>query len=304
MNITFRQLQIFARIAQEGSITVAAERLFLTKPAVSTALTELEKRCGHPLFDRHNNRLYLNDFGLRLLPLADELLQRGADIENLFKPDVSAVDTSLRLGASFTIGHQLIPWLLKDYRETTGHQKQTVTIGNSQQICHQLASFELDMGLIEGKPEHDDINTEYWMSDRMLIAAYPQHPLANTGTKTLSDLSDQKWLLREVGSGSRELFMNRLAPLLPRWQKSLELNATEAIINATAAGLGLSCISELAARHALLDGRLIEIPVDINLQRRFYLAWHQDKYRCPTLTRFSNFIHEWQPPITSHIGVK
>lgn len=297
MNITLRQLQIFARIAQEGSITIAAERLFLTKPAVSTALTELEKRCGYPLFDRHNNRLYLNDFGLRLLPLADELLQRSADIENLFNPDVNALDTSLRLGTSFTIGHQLIPWLLKDYREATGHQRQTVTIGNSQQICQQLASFELDMGLIEGKPELDYIHTEYWMSDRMLIATHPQHPLANTGMKTLSDLSDQKWLLREIGSGSRELFMNRLAPHLTRWQKTLELNATEAIINATAAGLGLSCISELAARHALHDGRLVEIPLDIDLQRPFYLAWHQDKYQYPTLTRFAAFVLEWRPRV-------
>lgn len=295
MNITVRQLQIFTQIAYEGSITSAAQRLFLTKPAVSTALTELEKRCGYPLFDRHNNRLYLNDFGRRLLPLADELLQRSAQIENLFNPDANTPDTPLRIGASFTIGHQLIPWLLKDYHEATGHQRQAVMIGNSQQICHQLAAFKLDMGLIEAKPDADGINTEFWMSDRMIVAASPQHPLANTGMKTVSDLNDQNWLMREPGSGSRDLFMNRLAPRLENWRITLELNAAEAIINATAAGLGLSCLSELAARHALNDGRLVEIPLDIDMQRTFYLAWHQDKYRYPTLAMFSAFVRNWRP---------
>ncbi|MHB8919996.1 MAG: LysR family transcriptional regulator [Halothiobacillus sp.] len=293
--MTLRQLQIFVRIVQEGSITVAADRLFLSKPAVSTALAELEKRCGHPLFDRHNNRLFLNDMGSRLLPLADELLQRSADIEHLFATNAIGTAALLRLGASFTIGHQLIPWLLRDYRQATGHQRQTVTIGNTRQICQQLASFELDMGLIEGEPELDCIDTKRWISDRMLIAAYPQHPLVGTGAVSLTDLDNQSWVVREVGSGSRDVFINRLVPLLVRWHTALELNATEAIINATAAGLGLSCISELEARHALRDGRLVEIPVNIDLQRPFYLAWHRDKYRSPTLMKFIAFGHEWRP---------
>lgn len=295
MNITFRQLQIFTRIAQEGSITAAAERLFLTKPAVSTALSELEKQCGYPLFDRHNNRLYINELGKRLLPVADELLQRRDDIATLFNPDAGAGETTLRLGASFTIGQQLIPWLLRAYQQKTGYTRQVVTIGNSQQISQQIAAFELDIGLIEGKPERDDIKTEYWMSDRMLIAAHPQHPLVGKVVSTPADLSGQKWVLRESGSASREIFMNRLAPLIPIWHTSLELNATEAIINATAAGLGLSCLSELAARQSLVDGRLIEIPINLDLQRPLYLAWHRHKYQSPALSHFSEFTRHWRP---------
>jgi len=292
MSITLRQLQVFVRIVQEGSLTAAAERLHLTKPAVSTALAELERRCGHPLFDRYHNRLYLNDLGHRLLPRADELLQRSDDIDTLF--DATATRTaSLRIGASFTIGHQLIPWLLRDFRQDTSQPQQKVHIGNTRQICERLAAFELDLGLIEGEPELECIETENWISDRMLIAAGPTHPLAGQQTGT-DDLSHQAWVLREAGSGSRNLFMYRLAPRLGHWAVALELNATEAIINATAAGLGLSCISELEARQALKDGRLVEIPVDLDLNRQFHLAWHRQKYRSPALEQFIDYCRDWR----------
>lgn len=299
MSITLRQLQVFVRIVQEGSITAAAERLHLTKPAVSTALAELEKRCGHPLFDRQNNRLYLNDLGHRLLPMADELLQRSDDIETLFTADLANSTAALRLGASFTIGHQLIPWLLRDYRQEVGQQRQTVHIGNTRQISEQLAAFELDLGLIEGEPELDCIATEVWTSDRMLIAASPDHPLAGQEKCPPQTLSGRSWVLREAGSGSRNLFMYRLAPHIDRWQTALELNATEAIINATAAGLGLSCISELEARHALKDGRLVEIAVDLDLRRQFHLAWHRQKYRSPALKGFIDYCRQWNDQLGS-----
>lgn len=84
MNIALKQLKVFVTVAQEKTITAAAEKLFLSKPAVSMALSELEKQLDHKLFDRNNNRLIINEQGKRLLPLADELLARSNAIENLF----------------------------------------------------------------------------------------------------------------------------------------------------------------------------------------------------------------------------
>lgn len=89
MNIVLKQLNIFKLVAQEKSITAAAKKLFLTKPAVSMALNELEKQLGHQLFDWYNNRLLINEFGLKLQPLADELLARTQDISTLFDEKVS-----------------------------------------------------------------------------------------------------------------------------------------------------------------------------------------------------------------------
>lgn len=292
MNITLRQLQVFLAITQTRSITAAAERLHLTKPAVSAALSELEKRIGNPLFDRSGNRLHLNDLGQKLLPLADELLQRSRDIEVLFSTE-EVQRTSLRLGASFTVGQQLIPWLLRDYRLDHLQPLPKVHISNTREICQQLIAFELDIGLIEGEVEDPEIETLTWMQDRMLILANPEHPLAGIERSSQEALEDQPWVLREPGSGSRNLFLHRVAPHLQRWRIALELNSTEAIINATAAGLGLSCLSELEAQYAIKSGRLVAIEVDLNLTRTFRLAWHREKYLSPALLQFVHYCQAW-----------
>ncbi|MGQ7244371.1 LysR substrate-binding domain-containing protein [Salinicola sp. V024] len=290
MAITFRQLQVFVAVAHERTLTAAASTLFLTKPAVSIALAELEKQCGRTLFDRHRNRLHLNDQGRRLLPMADELLARSEAIEQLFDND--ALGGHLHIGASYTIGHQLLPSLLRDFRLETGHRDQRVTIANSAAICASLEAFELDIGMIEGRAAGERFHVLPWRRDRMLIAAAPDHPLAHRGRMAVGALADYGWLLREPGSGTREQFMRFIAPQLPQWELSLEINSAEAIINAAAAGLGLTCLSALEARHALNDGRLVEIELALEMTREFSLVLHRDKYRSPLIERFVEFCRD------------
>ncbi|WP_110654650.1 LysR family transcriptional regulator [Salinicola halimionae] len=290
MAITFRQLQVFVAVARERTLTTAAATLFLTKPAVSIALAELEKQCGRTLFDRHRNRLYLNDQGRRLLPMADELLARGDAIEQLFDND--ALGGHLHIGASYTIGHQLLPMLLRDFRLETGHRDQQVTIANSAAICAALEAFELDIGMIEGRVAGERFHVMPWRRDRMLIAAAPDHPLAQRGKVEVEAMADYAWLLREPGSGTREQFMRFIAPQLPQWELSLEINSAEAIINAASAGLGLTCLSTLEARHPLNDGRLVEIELALEMTREFSLVLHRDKYRSPLIERFIGFCRD------------
>lgn len=283
-SVTFRQLEVFVAVARERTLTMAAQRLSLSKPAVSIALGELEKQCGRALFDRHRNRLYLNDHGRRLLPLADELLARGDVISQLF--DDAALGGHLHIGASYTIGHQLLPWLLRAFREQTGHRQQQVTIANSAAICHSLESFDLDLGMIEGRIADERFDVIPWRHDRMLVAASADHPLAGRQSVEIGELDKYEWLLREPGSGTREQFMRFIAPHLPQWRLGLEINSAEAIINAAAMGLGLTCLSELEARHALRDGRLVEIDLGRDMIREFSLVLHRNKYRSPLIERF------------------
>ncbi|MDA1380003.1 LysR family transcriptional regulator [Plesiomonas shigelloides subsp. oncorhynchi] len=106
-----KQLRVFSAIALHGNMTQASEMLFLTKPALSMALQELEKQLGQRLFDRVNNRLHLNSQGRRLLPMADELLQRAHQIEQTFQQDTE-LSGSLHIGASNTIGNYMLPQML------------------------------------------------------------------------------------------------------------------------------------------------------------------------------------------------
>ncbi len=157
-HISLKQLKVFTTITHHKTLTAASENLFLSKAAVSMTLSELEKQIGHHLFDRVNNRLILNQEGQKLLPLADELLNRAKDIETMFGAD-QTLSGALRIGASDTIGNQVAPYLLSAFRQQTQHRNQSLFISNSAQICDMLTDYELDIALIEGKTLHPQLQS-------------------------------------------------------------------------------------------------------------------------------------------------
>ncbi len=299
MSVSLRQLQVFVAVAQEKTITAASTLLYLSKPAVSMALTELENQLGHKLFERVNNRLVINEHGSRLLPLADELLMRSDEIMTVLDTTNELIG-QLNIGASDTIGNQLVPFLLRDFRADSGHTQQTLIVSNSQAIIDAILAFELDIGFIEGLGEirhqlgHSDLAMQPWLSDEMCIACAIDHPLTQPGSLTLFDLENHNWILRESGSGTREHFLSRLAPRLEHWNIAFELRTTEAIINCASAGLGLAYLSKLAARHAVANNRLKLLEVPLDLRRQYWTVRHKDKHQSPLMTRFDSFASQWQ----------
>ena len=213
INISLKQLNVFHSITQHKTLTVAAEKLFLSKAAVSIALGELEKQLGNPLFDRVNNRLVLNQEGKILLPLADELLSRASQINGLFD-EGDAFNKQLKIGSSNTIGNHITPYLLSKFRDQQQHFNQSLYISNSANICQRLLDFELDLALIEGDSHHSDLISIPFSHDEMCIISAKSHPLTKLKEIKISDLENTEWLLRELGSGSRECFINNLAPCL------------------------------------------------------------------------------------------
>ncbi len=292
MNIALKQLKVFVTVAQERTITAAADKLFLSKPAVSMALSELEKQLDHKLFDRNNNRLIINEQGKRLLPLADELLSRSHSIENLFD-QTGPVTGNLKIGSSDTVGNQITPFLLRDFRESSQHYDQSLFISNTAHICHKLSEFELDIALVEGKVQQNDLVTEPWLDDEMVVVCHPSHPLTLINNLRLVDLENSEWVLREPGSGTREFFLNRISPRLEKWHQAFELNTTEAIINCVAANLGITCLSKLAIQHAVNDNRLVILELPLDMRRQYWLLFHKEKYQSPLLKLFLNFCQKW-----------
>ncbi|WP_330961789.1 LysR substrate-binding domain-containing protein [Photobacterium sp. 53610] len=294
MNIALKQLRVFVAVAQEKTITAAAERLYLTKPAVSMALAELEKQLGQPLFDRYHNRLTLNHHGKRLLPLADELLHRTHSIEQLFEQD-GPLTGHLAIGSSDTVGNQLTPFLLRDFRARSHHHDQSLLIGNTASICQKLRDFELDIGLVEGQVNQPVLISQPWLKDEMVVICHPAHPLRQYKTLTFSDLANTEWVLRESGSGTRDYFLNQIAPEVTHWHLAFELNTTESIINSVAAGLGMTCLSRHAVYHALQEKRVAELPLTLPKERQYWLLYHKNKYNSPLLAAFIQFCLHWQP---------
>ncbi|ENM5732935.1 LysR family transcriptional regulator [Vibrio mimicus] len=291
-HISLKQLRVFTTIIQHKSLTVAAEVLCLSKAAVSVALSELEKQLGHALFDRVNNRLVLNQEGQKLLPLADELLQRAKDIDRLFD-EQQVLTGKLRIGASDTVGNQVAPYLISAFRQLHPHPSQSLFISNSAQVCQKLVDYELDIGLIEGKTLHPELISTQFSQDEMCIICAPDHPLTQRERLVMSDFEHSDWVLREAGSGSREFFLRVIAPRIEHWIEAFELNTTEALINSVSSGLGLGCLSRLAAKTPLLDGRVVMLNVPLDMKRRYWMLVHKEKYQNPLLRQFIEFCPEW-----------
>lgn len=294
-HISLKQLKVFVAVTQHQTLTAASQTLFTSKAAVSLSLSSLEKQLGHPLFDRVNNRLILNQEGQKLLPLADELLNRAKTIETLFDDDLSHRG-QIRIGASDTIGNHIAPYLLSDFRQQFSHQAQQLFISNTALICQKIIDYEMDIGIVEGKATNPELESFPFSSDQMCIVAALDYPIADCVEDHLTHLAHSAWILRETGSGSREFFLTNIAPHIDDWQLSFELNTTEAIVNSVSAGLGLACLSQHAAKAAIADGRIKLIPTKLEMERHFWLLIHKDKYRSPLLKSFLDFCQHWSMP--------
>jgi DNA-binding transcriptional LysR family regulator len=295
MRLTIRQLQIFLAIAQSGSTTAAAEQVALSQSAASAALNELENLLDCRLFDRVGKRLILNDNGRLLLPQAGQVVDAAKTIEQQFLMPGMAQGGSLQIGSSTTIGSYLLPSLVAAYRQQHGELQVRVTIANTADIVAAVVNFEVDVGLIEGPSHAADLQVEPWMVDELLVVASPQHALAVSDKKAgVAQLREAEWLLREPGSGTREAVEQALLPHLHYLRQSYEFGNSEAIKHATAAGLGISCLSHAVVADFLQSGRLVELKTSLpRLHRHFYLVHSKHKILSLRLMQFLAYCRSW-----------
>lgn len=292
LRLTLRQLQIFSAVARTGSTIAASAEIALSQSATSSAINELERLLSLRLFDRAGKRLLLNENGRALLPRALALLDGAAGIEQMSR-DGLAQSQTLRIGASTTIGSYVLPKLLRIFLEV-GHHDDTlawhskVTIANTSTICDAVASFALDIGLIEGPCHLAELAVTPWMQDELVIVASAGSMLEYSLNRIpLKVVRDQVWLLREQGSGTREATDQLLMPHLRSYRRSIELGSSEAIKHAASEGLGLACLSEWVVSDMTANGQLHRLTTTIpKMTRQCYLVVHRQKLPTPALLRF------------------
>ena len=243
MHITLRQLEVFAEVLKSGSTTQASQMLALSQSAVSAALTDLEGQLGVQLFDRVGKRLVVNEHGRLLYPRALALLEQAGEIEQLFREDNGAI----RVYASSTIGNYILPGIIARYRKDFPTLPLELSVGNSQDVINAVADFRVDIGLIEGPCHSADIIAEPWLEDELVVFSAPDSAWL-LGEVTLEKLAMAPWILREKGSGTREIVDYLLLSHLPQFQMGMELGNSEAIKHAVRHDLGISCLSRRAER--------------------------------------------------------
>lgn len=287
MKFSLRQIEVFVAVARLGSVSRAADAVALSQSAASTALSELENQFDCRLFERVGKRLQINTLGEQLLPKAVELLDRAAEIEALMEGRTGL--GALRIGATLTIGNYLVTLIVADFLQQHPEAKVQLKVHNTATIVEQVAGYELDLGLIEGSCRHPDLVTQPWVHDELVVFAAPDHPLVKQRNVPVERLMRERWILREQGSGTREVFEQALRPfhVESTLMIRLELEHTEAIKRAVESGLGIGCISRLALRDAFRRGSLAPIATPgLDLTRRFQFLWHRDKYHTAVLREF------------------
>jgi DNA-binding transcriptional LysR family regulator len=287
LRLTLRQLQIFRCVAETGSTAAAAAAIALSQSATSAAINELERVLELQLFDRIGKRLQLNDNGRALLPQALAVLDGAGWIERWALDRESHVGT-LRIGASTTIGNYLLPQVLAGFRDRLAETVRQnwhvqVAIANTAVIASQVAAFELDLGLIEGPCHEPALTVQPWLEDELVVVAAANDPIVPPGKNqriSLDTLSNATWLLREEGSGTREIINQLLVPYLHHLRPGIQFGNPEAIKRAAASGLGISCLSRFVVRDLLETGVLVAPPTELPpLTRHFYIVMHEQKKR-------------------------
>ncbi|BCG08692.1 DNA-binding transcriptional regulator YeiE [Buttiauxella agrestis] len=288
MHITLRQLEVFAEVLKSGSTTQASQMLALSQSAVSAALSDLEGQLGVQLFDRVGKRLVVNEHGRLLYPRVVGLLEQAIEVEQLFKEDNGAI----RVFASSTIGNYILPEMIAHYRRDFPSLPLEMSVGNSQDVINAVADFRVDIGLIEGPSHMTELVTEPWLEDELVVFAPPDSALLQQPV-TLDTLAKQPWILREKGSGTREIVDYLLLSHLPQFHLGMELGNSEAIKHAVRHGLGISCLSRRVIAEQLESGSLVEVPVPLpRLVRTLYRIHHRQKHISNALLRFLKYCDE------------
>ncbi len=294
--ITLKQLEVFVCTAQEGSIQKASERIHLTQSATSMAMADLERLLGRTLFDRIGRRLRLNSMGQTLLPMAADILARTHELERMANTQ-GVAQGQLVIGASQTVGTYLLPALMGHYLQQHPDIQLKLQVDNTQGVIHSLEKMTCDLGFIEGYCQSNDVETLPWCEDELIIFCGPGHPLAREPMVTLPALGQASWVLREIGSGTREVFNNALQGKVNPIHVALELSQTEAIKQVVHNGFGLGCLSRLSINAEIERGWLIPLSVpELDLKRQLMAAIHRRKFQDPLLKDFLNFCQKNQCP--------
>lgn len=275
LRIGLRQLEVFVATARAGSTRAAAERVARSQSAASAALAELESALGVALFDRVRQRLVLNEQGRALLPRAASLLDQALELQQAFGAGQA---TPLRLAASMTIGEVLLPELVAGWQARHPAGPVQLQIGNTREVIAAVTELQVDLGFIEGAQTHPDLALLPWRHDEMVVVAAAGHPLAQLRRVPREALRQARWVLREPGSGSRELAERWLIEHLGQIDLAFELGSLEAIKRLVAAGTGLACLSEHAVASAVADGSLVVLKTTLPpVRRRLAIVTHRGR---------------------------
>ncbi len=298
--ITLKQLAVFVSIYQTGSTSRASEQLHLSQSAVSSALGELEARLQMPLFERVGRRLNPHSNAQPVYVQAQAMLSQALTLEHYHKHQAGQI----HIGASTTIGNYVLPPLLAKLYKVLPNAHIDMTIANTQEVISEVEQLNIDIALVEGMPRPNDskvIEQRAWRTDTLMLFAKRDSQwlvgLADYDANeacyqlTTEQLAQLPLLVREAGSGTRQIIDEQLLQHLPNVEVIMAIQQSEAIKNMVSADIGIGCLSQHVIEPELAMGKLVQIKVDkIDLARTWWLVWHKARHQSPIWQNFIDII--------------
>ncbi|MHB1628607.1 MAG: LysR substrate-binding domain-containing protein [Bacilli bacterium] len=290
----------FLTVANEGSISRAARKLRVSQPAVSQQMKQLEQIYRTPLFDRRRKGMALTEAG--------RILQREASrINDLIVLSLEQVGNAadaqsgtLAMGASMTIAEYVVPTALAMFRRLRPLVRVRLFTGNSEEIGRQVANADLLIGLIEAPLYDTRIIQRAFLDDELGAIVSPRHSLAKRETLLLRDLTGDRLLVRETGSGTRTVLEEALRTedlSLRDFSVFLESNNPQTLKALVESGYGISIMSKWAVQDAVADGRLVFVPfANRAVKRSFLMAWREEYQDDPLLAAFTQVLDQLNWP--------
>jgi DNA-binding transcriptional LysR family regulator len=287
-----RRLQVFHAVAKQSSFTKAAETLFMTQPAVTFQIKQLEEHFNTRLFDRGHGKISLTPAGEVVLDYAERILSLSAELDTRISELTGEIQGLLLIGASMTIAEFMLPRVLGEFKVAYPGVKARLTVANSETIEHGVAAHSLDIGLIEAPSHLPSLSTEECCEDELQVVCAPGHPLAKLKAVTPKQLLHHAYVSREPGSGTREVTDSyfRDAGFAPDDLNAvMELGSPDAIKGVVETGLGFAIMSKVIVAKEKQLGVLVALPLAPKLTRTLSLVYPKEKFRSRLVSSFVEF---------------
>jgi DNA-binding transcriptional LysR family regulator len=287
-----RRLQVFVAVAKHLNFTRAADELFMSQPAVTFQIKQLEELYSTRLFERRHGNVSLTPAGELVFSYAEKIMALSDEMETRLAESSGEIRGPLLIGASLTIAEYLLPNLLSEFNALYPQVRACLIVGNSETIERRVAEHTLDLGLIEAPSKLAGVASEVCGRDELFVICAPDYPLAGSASINAKTLIDYEYISREPGSGTREVTESyfskqKIEPGMLKIQ--MELGSSETLKSVVRQGLGFAIVSRLVVEQDVENSLLLAMPLKPALKRDFNLIYPEERFRTRVASTFIDF---------------